>query len=168
MREIFNHGDANSNVTANILLVLITIVLAALILLMIPEMGLYQPEDEPPVIFEIIDINSEEPDYDSRIILRNNGINMYENRFLSADIYFSQGEEKCTVETFNGHDFISTHHFGIQTMEGSGCRDDYWCTREKIALDLSDKTIHPGDMIKIDFYSGEKNELISRDTYLLK
>ncbi|UUX92940.1 hypothetical protein [Methanoplanus endosymbiosus] len=152
---------------ANILLVLITIILAALVLLMIPELDFYQPEDEPPVIFEIMVIYSEEPDYDSRIILRNTGINMYENRLLSAEIHLSRGDKVCQVETFNGHDFIPTHHFGVQTMGGSGCCDNYWCTREKIALDLSDKSIRTGDVVEIEFYSGESTDVISRDTYTL-
>ncbi|EHQ35955.1 hypothetical protein Metlim_1854 [Methanoplanus limicola DSM 2279] len=167
MRAVFISEDANSKVTANILLVLITMILAALVLLMIPELDYYQPEDEPPVIFEIMEIYSAEPDYDSMIVLRNTGINMYDNRLLSADIYLSRGDKVCPVETFNGHDFISTHHFGVQTMGGSGCRNSYWCTREKVSLDLSDKSIRPGDVVQIDFYFGESTDVISSDTYTL-
>jgi len=69
------------------------------------------------------------------------------------------------ISTMNGHDFISTSHTGIQWMGGSGCSGETWNPREQIAIDFSDGTFHPGDLIQIDVIDKITNTTISMHVF---
>jgi hypothetical protein len=66
----------------------------------------------------------------------------------------------------NGYKFVSTHHFGVQTMGGLGCSGITWDPKEKITLDFSDNTFHPGDNLRVDIFMKQSGSLVSRDSYL--
>lgn len=103
--------------------------------------------------------------YDSRVILVHEGDARYENRDLFAEFYRNGEKLSCCILTMNGCDFISTHHFGIQTMGGTGCSGSYWYPNEKIALDFTDFTFRPGDLIRMDIFQRPSNEIISSHAY---
>jgi hypothetical protein len=103
------------------------------------------------------------PNYDSRIVLMHTGERAFENDLLAAEIYIDDRLQNCRISTLNGHLFISTSHIGVQTLSGSGCQTDLWRPGEKIALDLTDGTIHPGERVRVDIRLKPENRVISRD-----
>ncbi len=149
-------------------MVAIVLILAALVLLLAPglpewNLSIFTPE---PSFIEIKVIHHQSETgamiYDSRVILYHNGTLMYANNDLYAVFYKNQQKLPCIVETLNGHLFIPTHHFGVQTLAGAGCQGTYWSPKEKIALDFSDGTFHPGDKVTVEIYQKPKCTLISR------
>jgi hypothetical protein len=165
------NADAASYPVGVILLVAITCLLALLVLLMVQ----FQPftlnmEKEIPAIFTITSIRGVDEitghmNYDSRLILLHTGTTDYQNRNLRAGILKNGVRVSCTINTMNGHDFISTSHTGVQWMGGSGCSGDTWNPREQIAIDFSDGTFHPGDLVQIDVIDKITNITISRHAF---
>jgi hypothetical protein len=165
------NADAASYPIGVILLVAITCLLALLVLLMVQ----FQPftlnmEKEIPAIFTITSIQGVDEitghmRYDSRMILLHTGTTDYQNRNLRAGILKNSVRVSCTISTMNGHDFISTSHTGVQWMGGSGCSGETWSPREQIAIDFSDGTFHPGDIVQIDVIDTITNITISRHAF---
>lgn len=156
-----------SHPVATILLVAITILLALLVLLMFAFPSFDFPTTaDPPSFIEIRSVihTSENGilNYDSRVVLFHNGTQAYPNNDLYATFYRNSKKLPCVIETFNGYEFIRTHHNGIQTMGGLGCQGEKWNIHEKIVLDFTDGTFHPGDLITVEVYQKPKNILISR------
>ncbi|MHC1625918.1 MAG: hypothetical protein ACXQTN_01050 [Methanoculleaceae archaeon] len=87
---------------------------------------------------------------DSRLVLFHNGSVPYQNRELSAQVYRNGELLECQIRTLNGHDFISTPHYGIQYIKGSGCRSDLWNPGERVIIDFTDGTFRPGDLVTIE------------------
>jgi len=163
----FQRDDtANSHIIANILLVVIVLILAILVLLLcnIPNLSLPGTPDEPPVIFKITEITSIPPDYTGIIMISHTGLKYYENDLLSAKIYKDDLLMGCRIATLNGHNFISTNHIGVQTMEGLGCRSNLWYPGERTKIDISNGLIRPGDSIRFDVIQKPEGDVISRDT----
>ena len=50
-------------------------------------------------------------------------------------------------------------------MGGTGCCGSFWNPNEKIALDFTDFTFRPGDVIKMEIFKKPSNNLISRHMY---
>ncbi len=168
--QISSRSDPGiSPVVATILLVAITLLLALLVLLLfsLPTWSM----DEPPAIFVIraIDHRSDrEPhalNFDSRVILVNNGTGTYRNADLSAVFYRNQAPMSAMIATMNGHEFISTRHYGVQWIGGSGCSDATWTPGETIIIDFTDGTFHPGDRVQVDIIEATSNRTISRHRY---
>jgi hypothetical protein len=108
-----------------------------------------------PAIFVITTIESVDeitghPNDDSRVILQHMGTENYEDKNLKAVFYRNGALVNCNIETMNGHDFISTSHFGVQWMGGTGCSGSTWAPAEMIALDFTDGTFFPADTVQVD------------------
>ncbi len=166
------NDNATSGQIGVILLVAITILLALLILLMIqiPSFALNM-EKEIPVIFAItglenVDELTGQNNYDSRVLLLHTGREDYPNKNLKARFLKNGQPVLCTIATMNGHDFISTSHTGIQWMGGSGCSGETWSPGERICIDFSDGTFHPGDRVQMDIIDKGTNMTISRHIYM--
>jgi len=165
------NADASSYPVGVILLVAITFVLALLVLLMVQfQPFVFTMEKEIPAIFTITSIQGVDEisghlNYDSRLILLHTGTADYQNRNLKAAIMKNGERVPCTINTMNGHDFISTSHTGVQWMGGSGCSGDTWSPREQISIDFSDGTFHPGDLVKIDIIDRITDKTISRHVF---
>ncbi|HMZ30867.1 MAG: type IV pilin [Methanomicrobiales archaeon] len=162
--------SALSNPVAVFLLVAITVILAALVALLIDLPAFDTGILSTPSFLQILCVfHMDEQgrlNYDSRIILIHNGSDSLENRNLTAEFFRNGSKLPVTVETMNGDLFISTHHYGIQTMGGLGCSGLTWLPKEKISLDFSDGTFHPGDTIRMDIFSKTSGTLVSRHTFL--
>ena len=165
------NADASSYPVGVILLVAITCLLALLVLLMVQ----FQPfaldmEKQIPAIFTITSIQGVDEitghlNYDSRLILLHTGTTDYQNRNLRAGVKKNGEQVSCTISTMNGHDFISTSHNGVQWMGGPGCSGETWSPREQIAIDFSDGTFHPGDLVQIDVIDKVTNTTLSRHAF---
>ncbi len=155
--------DATSHTTATILLVAITIILALLVLLMfrMPAFEWYKP----PSFLEIQDVYGVNEqgvlNYDSRVLLCHTGTASLKNDDLKALFYRNDVLLPCRISTMNGHNFIPTVHIGVQTMGGPGCSGPTWEPREKIIIDFTDGTFHPGDRVRMDVFSRSTGALVS-------
>jgi hypothetical protein len=161
------NDPAVSQPVAILLLVAITVTLAALVLLLIhlPSFDLGTPSP-----LQIVGVFHQDErgrmNYDSRIILINNGVNFFENKNLKAEFFCNGKKIPAVVETMNGDLFISTHHYGIQTLGGLGCSGPTWLPLEKISIDFSDGTFRPGDRIRMDIFQKPSGRLVSRHFFL--
>lgn len=159
-------NEAVSPQIGTILLVAICILLAALIILMCQFPDFSIQVHPTPSFIEIAGVYHTDErgvlNYDSRVILLHNGSERLRNANLRAEFFRNGTRIQAVIETMNGNDFISTHHFGVQTMGGLGCSGQYWDPQEKIALDFSDRTFHPGESIRVDIFWKASGELVSR------
>jgi len=164
------HPDKSvSPVLAEILMIAIILILAVLVLLLFHLPSFEFGTSKPPTFLQIKSVYHVNEygylNYDSRVILIHNGTESYENNNLFAVFYRNGEEVSCNIETMNGYDFISSPHYGVQTMGGTGCSGSCWSPHEKIALDFTDSTYHPGDLIKVEIFQRPLNKLISSHSY---
>ena len=145
----------------------ITLILAVLVLLMFHLPYLY--DSSVPAIFKITNIRHTNEhgalNYDSYMVVMNTGTTGYRNANLYAETYRNGVNLDCRIETLNGHAFIPTHHFKIQTLGGAGSQGTLWNPIELIFIDFKDGTFHPGDLVTFDVYDNSTKQIISRHTY---
>jgi hypothetical protein len=147
----------------------IVFLLVILVLLLCLGFGMPEADTPVPAIFEITQIRhvnlQGKLDYDSYMVIRNTGKFAYDNRKLSARTYRNGVHLPCDIPTMNGHDFLPTHHFGIQTLGGLGSQGFFWYPDATIAINYAKGTFHHGDTVRFDVYDRTTNRLISRDTW---
>ncbi len=157
---------AQSPVIGGILLVSITIILAVLVMVMMLSLINFPfPQNIPETIkIERLALTDENGrlNYDSRVFLVHTGTEIFQNNDLRAEIYKNGVKLPVIIRTFHGHEFVSTSHFGIQTMAGLGCSGETWYPGEKVVLDLNDGTFRSGDLIRVDIFRISINTIISR------
>lgn len=161
---------AESHTIANILIVLITMILAALVLLLFHLPPLHWEITLLPAIFTITNIFHTDEitgdlNYDSRLIVLHTGTVGYNNANLKANLLKNGQPVSCVIETMNGNDFISTAHFGVQWMGGAGCSGATWEPGEMTVIDFTDGTFQPGDMVQIDIVDNSTNQILSRHAF---
>lgn len=150
-------------------MVVITIILAAILLLlllgMIPCWSWTDPPDPPIIITGISHVNAGAGSLTcaSRVTLKNNGSAVYENDCLKATFY-RDGQRVCIVQTLNGYRLIPSHHYGVKTVGGEGCRSPHWNPGETMVLDLSDNTFWPGVQVTVVIVDKRDGRVISKHT----
>jgi len=155
-------------------MVAVTLLLALLVLLMLNiHLPAWDPDTGIPEIFTITAIESTDEitghmNFDSRVILLHTGVTDYKNDNLRARFFKNGQPVSGSIVTMNGHDFISTSHFGVQWMGGSGCSGTTWNPGERICIDFSDGTFHPGEHVRVDIIDKERNLVISQHIYQCK
>jgi len=151
------------------LVLAITIILAALVLLLALQLPNLNYDPTVPTVFEITKIRHTNPsgalDYDSYMVVRNSGKIAYDNRNLYARTYRNGALLPCDIPTMNGNDFLPTHHYGIQTLGGFGSHDFLWYPEATISIDYAQGTFHPGDTVQFEVYDRTTHQIISRDTW---
>ncbi|MCK9318581.1 type IV pilin, partial [Methanoculleus sp.] len=158
---------ALSHTHATLLMVVITIILAALVLLMvlamIPSWSWAEPSLPPIIITGVSHASGEtgKVTYASRIFLLNNDSTVYENDRLKA-VFYRDGQRTSSVQTLNGHLLISSRHDGVKYIEGEGCRSLYWNPGEEMVVDLTDKTLVPGVMVTVEIVDKQTEKVISK------
>jgi hypothetical protein len=68
------------------------------------------------------------------------------------------GEKKRDILTLNGHNFIPTHHYGVQTIGGGGSQGTQLVPRSSIRIDFADNTIFPGELVTVLIYQKGKGD----------
>jgi hypothetical protein len=153
-------------------MVAVTILLALVVLLLINVQFLaWSMEKAIPEIFIITTVESRDEitghlNFDSRVILLHTGGANYQNNNLKAKFFRNGYPLSSSIVTMNGYDFISTHHYGVQWMGGSGCSGATWNPGERICLDFTDGTFHHGDTIRVDIVDKKLDVIISRHEFL--
>ncbi|WP_157677656.1 type IV pilin N-terminal domain-containing protein [Methanoregula boonei] len=166
MHSSAKRQEAASPALGIMLMLAITLILAVLVLLMFRLPYLYDPS--VPAIFKITNIKHDQNgirNFDSYMVVMNTGTTSYRNSNLYAEIYRNGEKLDCRIETLNGHDFIPTHHYKIQTMGGPGSQGFFWNPVEMIFVDFRDGTFHPGDQVTFEVYDNTTRQLLSRHTY---
>jgi len=159
--------DASSAIHGCILLIAITFILAALVLLMIPELPVYS-SDETPVIFEIVSMKYTKTGswkYENKLTVKNSGTTAYDNRILSAITYRNGERLPCKIPYINFQYYIDNKPLGIQRIGGMGTDDFSWVPEATIFIDYTQGTFRPGDTIRFEVYDRETNRILSSDTY---
>jgi hypothetical protein len=154
---------ASSYTIGVVLMVAVTFLLAVLVLLMMVNLP-YQYDPSVPAIFKIINIKHE-PKWDSYMVVENTGTTGYSNLNLYAMTYRNGKLLSSSIATMNGHAFIPTHHYGVQTFGGPGSRKRVWDPNERVFIDFKDGTFHPGDVVTFEVYDVVTRQIISRHTY---
>lgn len=161
--------DASSHPIGVILALAITIVLAALVLLLALQLPNLWYDPTVPTVFEITKIRHTNTngvlDYDSYMVVKNSGSIAYNNRNLYAKTYRNGVPLPCDIPTMNGNDFLPTHHYGIQTLGGFGSHDFLWYPEATISIDYAQGTFHPEDIVQFEVYDRTTHQIISRDTW---
>jgi hypothetical protein len=164
------NADAASDSIGVILMAAVTILLALLVLLMLSiQPFAWNLEKELPEIFTITAIESIDEitghlNFDSRVILLHSGGITYQNKNLTARFFKNGQPVPCVIKTLNGHDFINTVHSGVQWIGGSGCSGATWEPGERICIDFTDGTFHPGDEVQVDILDN-RDVTISRHMF---
>ena len=164
-------SDANSQLIAIALMLAVLFVFAAIVLAMLLVLpSLAWDNGEVPVIFKITSISHNDEktgalNYDSRVILLHTGLTPFQNENLMAKFFKNDQPVSCKILTLHGEDFIPSHHFGVQTISGEGCKGATWLPGERIALDFNDKTFHPGDLVRAEIYDATTGTIISRHSF---
>lgn len=78
-------------------------------------------------------------------------------------IFFKNGQKVyARIKTMEAHEFIPTHHTGVQYITGEGSK---WCPNGRIIVDFTDGTFRPGDVVRVEIRDVGTDALISADTY---
>ena len=164
--------DGVSPVIATLLLIALTLILCAVLAACVM---CYTPSElspsYPPEILAIESIdhyNNGTLTFASKVTLRNIGTKKLRNANYSADVYINGEEQFIIIKTLQAHEFIDTHHFGIDLLYGCGPRGYEWESGNSGVFDLNDGTIHPGDSLRIDIIRKEDGKVISRSIKLIE
>jgi hypothetical protein len=150
------------------ILVAVTVLLAAIIaalLFALPHLC----DPFPPALVQVIAVHDYDEagtvlNYDSRLLLRNTGPQRLKNRPLTAAFYADGVRVNCVLRTFHGEDFIPTHHFGIERIQGEGCRGETWEVGTSVLIDFTDRTFMPGETVRVDIIDTREGCVISSHT----
>ncbi|NLX50183.1 MAG: hypothetical protein GXY82_10030 [Methanospirillum sp.] len=156
---------AVSPVLGVIFMVALVVLLVALLLLLFPPLHLCDPF--PPVEIQAVMVHDYSEDgsvlnHDSRLLLVNAGTMLLRNRPLTARFYAGDVPVDCRLETFHGEDFVPSHHFGIERIQGSGCRGELWEPGETVLIDFTDRTFMPGQTVRVEIIDRNEGCIISR------
>lgn len=162
----------SSQIIAISLMVAVVCALAAIVLamlLMLPSLA--WGDEEVPKIFTItsvshVDEKTRAPNLDSRVVVLHTGMTPYQNSDLMAKFFKNGQPVRCTIKTLHGEDFIPSHHFGIQTISGEGCKGSTWLPGERVAFDFTDRTFSPGDEVTVEIYDTTTEKILSRHKYI--
>lgn len=155
-----------SPVISEILLVTVTVLLAAAVFAVF--FGLFPlpyTEEEPPEILKIVSIShyndKKELTYAGVITLKNIAYEPLENREYGIWLSVNGKRQNVRIETLNSRDFIETHHYGVRLIKGAGPQGDFWKAGNPGVIDILDKMILPGDLVSVEVYRLETEEVVS-------
>jgi FlaG/FlaF family flagellin (archaellin) len=156
------NSAATSPVIGGILCIAITMMLAVLVLLLFHMPNFVLQDSEIPAIFKITKI-TQGTHFDSIMVVKNTGSIGYKNQNLYAKTYKNGIPLDCVISTMNGHDFISSHHFGIQNIKGMSGKT--WYSNLAISINYKDRTFKTGDKITFEVFDNTTNQIISRHIF---
>lgn len=162
------HRDRASSYTIGVVLMIaITFLLAVLVLLLMVSLP-YLFDPSVPAIFKITKVRHDDGsghiNYDSRMMVVNTGLSGFNNRNLEGETYRNGVRLDCRIPTFQGGEFVPTHHFKIEKLGGQGSCGDTWDPGEMVFVDFTDGTFRPGDTVTFEVYDKTSGQIISRHT----
>ncbi len=174
-RRLSEQGDDGvSPVIATLLLIALTLILCAIIAACLMGYGYtssgLSPSSPPEILaIESVDhYNDGKLTFVSKVKLRNIGIEPLVNENYSAEVYINDVKHYVIIETLQAHDFIDTHHYGINTISGSGPTGYEWEPGNSGVFDLLDGMVQPGFTLRIDIIRKEDRKVISRSIFFVE
>lgn len=162
--------DGVSPVVSEILLVAVTLILAAVVAASL--FGLFPipyAEEETPEILKIVSVShfsdSGQLTYAGILTLKNVDYKPLQNREYGIWISVNGVRQNVVIETLNSRDFIGTHHNGVRLIKGAGPDGDTWNAGDRGVIDIKDKLISPGDLVTVEVYCLETEEVVSRSEF---
>ena len=175
---------------ATVLLVLLTVLIAAILLLLCMgminfSMDTYEPVPEIIAIQEIHHENEQKEitlagrlylvhkgREEKPVVERKNGrfsyvVKEYDPIILSdhsAVIYVNGVKQPIIIRTLQGSEFIPTHHYGVETLGGTGVRGYEWMAGEWAWLDLKNQIITENAEVTLEIIRNSDKKVISRST----
>jgi hypothetical protein len=161
--------DAVSPLVGVVLMVAVTVILAAIVLALL-LLWPHPCDPFPSALVRVVEVHDYDEagtvlNYDSRVLLRNLGSRDLPNRPLTAAFYCDGVHVDCVLRTFHGEDLIPTHHFGIERIQGAGCRGETWEVGTSVLIDFTDRTFMPGTTVRVDIIDTGTGCVISRDFF---
>ena len=175
LNSYYPDNTGSSGPLGTILMVMITIALAALVLLVaIPSPYLY--DLSIPSIFKITKIRHDDGygrvNFDSYMVVKNTGSSSYYNWNLVVLTYVNGAQIPAEIPTLNAYAQSQDHiHHGVQNLGGSGSDgtrkkgNALWVPGASLWIDYQNGTFHPGDMVTIEVYDNTTKQILSRDMY---
>jgi hypothetical protein len=170
-----HNESAASNANAVILLVAITIVLAALVLLICLRFQMPAGDESAPALFRITNIyytlSSDGIHYVGLVVVANANQKDYRNRYLKVNTYVNDNLANCNIPTLNNDLFCTTEHTGISHLWGVGTWGNrnsptaVWPAHSEISIEYKKGRLRPGDCITLEFIDTTTSQIISRDTW---
>ncbi len=164
------HGDAVSPVLGVILMVAVTVLLAAIILALLSWLP-HLCDPFPPSIVKIELVHDyykggTKLTYASRVLLRNCGTRDIPNRQITGAFYCDGKRVQCTMKSFHGEDYPDGfHRSGFRTMGGLGCRGETWESGGEVLIDFNERTFMPGQTVRVDIIDIGTGCVISSDSF---
>jgi FlaG/FlaF family flagellin (archaellin) len=167
-QKTMSHDSAVSQVQSVLLLVAVVVLLV--IVLLIYLLG-YFPlksgcECDAPSLIKISKIENARGSngkYESVVVIRNDADYPFPNDDLRLELLIN-GEKKRDIFTLNGHNFIPTHHYGVQTIGGGGTQGTQLVPRSSIRIDFADNTIYPRERVTVLIYQKGKGDAFFMDS----
>ncbi|HJJ35120.1 MAG TPA: type IV pilin [Methanocorpusculum sp.] len=176
-----NKGDDGvSPVIATLLLIALTLIICAIVFACLMNYcytSSGQFSEDPPEILAIVSVDHYNDKgkltFASNVTLRNIGTKSLWNSDYRAEIYINDTKQFIVIDTLKADEFISTHHYGIKNLFGSGPIGYEWEAGNSGVLDLEDGKIHPGDLLRIDIINNNASspsfsKVISRSIKLIE
>ncbi|MDE2534508.1 MAG: hypothetical protein O0X57_05455 [Methanocorpusculum sp.] len=82
----------------------------------------------------------------------------------SAVIYVNGIKRHIIINTLQGSEFIPTHHYGVETLGGTGVRGYEWMAGEWAWLDLKNQIITENAEVTLEIIRNSDKKVISRST----
>lgn len=164
---------ADSNVISTILLVVLTIILA--VILCTIAVGFFSDysnafHHDSPEILKITHVfTPKELGSDTgvwNVKLTHVGYEEFFNSEYNASVYIN-GIKKTliVIDTLNAHEFIPTHHYGVQRIQGAGPASYVWYPGQSGNILIAHDEINYGDLLKIEIYNKLNGNLYSVSEY---
>ena len=167
-------NEGVSPVVGNVLLVALTVILCLILaafcmsFINFLEQPLNRSVPEILAIQSVDHYNNETKTFASIVKLKNIGAKPLWNSDYSAEVYVDNIKQFVIIDTLQAHDFISTEHFGIKSISGSGPVGDDWEIGNSGYFDLKDGMVQPGCLLRIDIIRKEDGVVISRSIKKIK
>ena len=160
---MFLHRDPSlSQVHGVLLMVAITVIFAALLFAYLMGSFWFESgcECNPPSPIKITQIDNEKTSagrYKSIVTIQNTAPYSLPNDDLRLELFIN-GKKFRDVSTLNGHNFIASHHYGVQTIGGLGTHNQNMVSNSFITIDFADNTIYPDEIVTIRIYQKGKGD----------
>lgn len=147
-----------------VLTVILTMIILALLLGMMPSTITYP--DEIPEILKVTEIRHTDDKgkttYASIVRLKHVGTIPLNNNDHNAELYVNGVKKYAIITTLQGGKFISTGHYGVATLSGTGITGYEWLPGEWGLINFGDQTILPNDMVEIRIICISTNKTVSK------
>lgn len=161
-------ADAVSSAVGIVLMLSLIAILCAIVAASLAGVFTTPAEFSKPIpeIIAIGEIHHENPanvvTYAGRLYLIHVGTESLYLSDHSATLYVNNIKMNAFITTLNGHDFISTHHYGVSTIGGEGVQDNYWRPGETAWFDFADQIILENDQVTVDIIRKSDGKIVSR------